>query len=428
MSYLVTIIAFIIVFGVLVTVHEYGHMFFAKRAGIMCPEFAIGMGPKILSFRKNETLYTIRLLPVGGYVRMAGDGLEEPPVQPGMHVKIKLNKNDEITHIILDDHHKFQQIEAIEVKKCDFKEGLFIEGITAYDEERHHFNIADKAFFVENGSLVQIAPKHRQFTYKKPYQKFLALIAGPLFNFLLTLVLFIGLAYYQGTPTNGISDVAKDSPAEKAGLHSGDKIVKVGDYKVTDQKSLRSATDKIKDNPTQVTVKRDGHEKTFKITPKKQTIQQTKLTKQTIYQLGVAPEREHTVFKPLVAGVENTIQAGKVIFTAIVGMIASIFTGQFSLDMLNGPVGIYHHVDSVVKTGIVNIVYMTATLSINLGLMNLLPIPALDGGRILFVIYEAIFRKPLNKKAETVMLAIGAVFVLIIMILVTWNDIQRYFL
>lgn len=428
LSYLVTIIAFIIVFGVLVTVHEYGHMFFAKRAGIMCPEFAIGMGPKILSFRKNETLYTIRLLPVGGYVRMAGDGLEEPPVQPGMHVKIKLNKNDEITHIILDDHHKFQQIEAIEVKKCDFKEGLFIEGITAYDEERHHFNIADKAFFVENGSLVQIAPKHRQFTYKKPYQKFLALIAGPLFNFLLTLVLFIGLAYYQGTPTNGISDVAKDSPAEKAGLHSGDKIVKVGDYKVSSKNELSQATDKIKDNPTQVTVKRDGHEKTFKITPKKQTIQQTKLTKQTIYQLGVAPEREHTVFKPLVAGVENTIQAGKVIFTAIVGMIASIFTGQFSLDMLNGPVGIYHHVDSVVKTGIVNIVYMTATLSINLGLVNLLPIPALDGGRILFVIYEAIFRKPLNKKAETVMLAIGAVFVLIIMILVTWNDIQRYFL
>ncbi|CAM3054081.1 RIP metalloprotease RseP [Staphylococcus argensis] len=428
MSYLVTIIAFIIVFGVLVTVHEYGHMFFAKRAGIMCPEFAIGMGPKILSFRKNETLYTIRLLPVGGYVRMAGDGLEEPPVQPGMHVKIKLNKNDEITHIILDDHHKFQQIEAIEVKKCDFKEGLFIEGITAYDEERHHFNIADKAFFVENGSLVQIAPKHRQFTYKKPYQKFLALIAGPLFNFLLTLVLFIGLAYYQGTPTNGIADVAKDSPAEKAGLHSGDKIVKVGDYKVTDQKSLRSATDKIKENATHVTVKRDGKEKTFKITPKKETEQLTKTKKETHYRLGIQAETEHTAFKPILEGFERTIIAGKLIFTAIVSLIASIFTGHFSFDMLNGPVGIYHQVDSVVKTGIFNLINFTALLSVNLGLMNLLPIPALDGGRILFVIYEAIFRKPLNKKAETVMLAIGAVFVLIIMILVTWNDIQRYFL
>lgn len=428
LSYLVTIIAFIIVFGVLVTVHEYGHMFFAKRAGIMCPEFAIGMGPKILSFRKNETLYTIRLLPVGGYVRMAGDGLEEPPVQPGMHVKIKLNKNDEITHIILDDHHKFQQIEAIEVKKCDFKEGLFIEGITAYDEERHHFNIADKAFFVENGSLVQIAPKHRQFTYKKPYQKFLALIAGPLFNFLLTLVLFIGLAYYQGTPTNGIADVAKDSPAEKAGLHSGDKIVKVGDYKVSSKNELSQATDKIKDNPTQVTVKRDGHEKTFKITPKKYTEQITKVKKETHYRLGIQAETEHTAFKPILDGFERTIIAGKYIFIAIVSLIASIFTGHFSFDMLNGPVGIYHHVDSVVKTGVINVINLTALLSVNLGLMNLLPIPALDGGRILFVIYEAIFRKPLNKKAETVMLAIGAVFVLIIMILVTWNDIQRYFL
>lgn len=428
LSYLVTIIAFIIVFGVLVTVHEYGHMFFAKRAGIMCPEFAIGMGPKILSFRKNETLYTIRLLPVGGYVRMAGDGLEEPPVQPGMHVKIKLNKNDEITHIILDDHHKFQQIEAIEVKKCDFKEGLFIEGITAYDEERHHFNIADKAFFVENGSLVQIAPKHRQFTYKKPYQKFLALIAGPLYNFLLTLVLFIGLAYYQGTPTNGIGDVAKGSPAEKAGLHSGDKIVKVGDYKVSSKNDLSQATDKIKDNPTQVTVKRDGHEKTFKITPKKYTEQITKVKKETHYRLGIQAETEHTAFKPILDGFERTIVAGKYIFTAIVSLIASIFTGHFSFDMLNGPVGIYHHVDSVVKTGVINVINLTALLSVNLGLMNLLPIPALDGGRILFVIYEAIFRKPLNKKAETVMLAIGAVFVLIIMILVTWNDIQRYFL
>ena len=144
LSFLVTIISFIIVFGVLVSVHEYGHMFFAKRAGIMCPEFAIGMGPKIFSFRKNETLYTIRLLPVGGYVRMAGDGLEESPVQPGMHVKIKVNDNNEITHIILDDQHKFQQIEAIEVKQCDFSEGLYIEGVTAHDQERHHYQIAKK--------------------------------------------------------------------------------------------------------------------------------------------------------------------------------------------------------------------------------------------------------------------------------------------
>lgn len=428
LSFLVTIISFIIVFGVLVTVHEYGHMFFAKRAGIMCPEFAIGMGPKIFSFRKNETLYTIRLLPVGGYVRMAGDGLEEPPVQPGMHVKIKLNDKEEITHIILDDQHKFQQIEAMEVKQCDFKDGLFVEGVTAYDDERHRFPIAEKSYFVENGSLIQIAPRDRQFTYKKPYQKFLTLFAGPLFNFLLTLVLFIGLAYYQGTPTNSVDEVMKGSPAAQAGLKSGDTIVKLDGKKIEGKSDIDKITEQNKDKKTKVTVERDGKTHAMDIKPKKVEQKVTKNKSQTRYLFGYTASKEHTLFKPIVSGFDRTLEAGKLIFTAIVGMIASIFTGNFSFDMLNGPVGIYHSVDSVVKTGIINLISWTALLSVNLGLMNLLPVPALDGGRILFVIYEAIFRKPVNKKAETTIIAIGAVFVLIVMVLVTWNDIQRYFL
>lgn len=428
LSFLVTIISFIIVFGVLVTVHEYGHMFFAKRAGIMCPEFAIGMGPKIFSFRKNETLYTIRLLPVGGYVRMAGDGLEEPPVQPGMHVKIKLNDKEEITHIILDDQHKFQQIEDMEVKQCDFKDGLFVEGVTAYDDERHRYPIAEKSYFVENGSLIQIAPRDRQFTYKKPYQKFLTLFAGPLFNFLLTLVLFIGLAYYQGTPTNSVDEVMKGSPAAQAGLKSGDTIVKLDGKTIEGKSDIDKITEQNKDKKTKVTVERDGKTHTMDIKPKKVEQKVTKNKSQTRYLFGYTPSTEHTLFKPIVSGFDRTLEAGKLIFTAIVGMIASIFTGNFSFDMLNGPVGIYHSVDSVVKTGIINLISWTALLSVNLGLMNLLPVPALDGGRILFVIYEAIFRKPVNKKAETTIIAIGAVFVLIVMVLVTWNDIQRYFL
>lgn len=94
------------------------------------------------------------------------------------------------------------------------------------------------------------------------------------------------------------------------------------------------------------------------------------------------------------------MKGSTLIFTAVVGMLASIFTGGFSFDMLNGPVGIYHNVDSVVKAGIISLIGYTALLSVNLGIMNLIPIPALDGGRILFVIYEAIFRKPVNKKRK----------------------------
>lgn len=428
MSYLITIVSFMIVFGVLVTVHEYGHMFFAKRAGIMCPEFAIGMGLKIFSFRKNETLYTIRLLPVGGYVRMAGDGLEEPPVEPGMNVKVKLNDKDEITHIILDDQHKFQKIEAIEVKQCDFKDDLYIEGITSYDNERHHFNIAEKAYFVENGSLIQIAPRHRQFAHKKPLPKFLTLFAGPLFNFILALILFIALAYFQGTPTTSVGQLADHYPAQQAGLKSGDKIVQVGQYKTKSFDDIQSAANKIKDNKTTIKFERDNQTKTVDITPKKQVIKQTKLNSETTYILGFQPEKEHTLIKPIALGFDQFVSASTLIFKAVGTMIASIFTGQFSFDMLNGPVGIYHNVDSVVKQGIIALTYYTALLSVNLGIMNLLPIPALDGGRILFVIYEAIFRRPVNKKAETIIIAAGAIFVLIIMVLVTWNDIQRYFL
>lgn len=428
MSTLVTIVAFIIVFGVLVTVHEFGHMFFAKRAGIMCPEFAIGMGPKILSFRKKETLYTIRLLPVGGYVRMAGDGLEEDPVQPGMHVKIKLNDKEEITHIILDDQHKFQQIEAVEVKQCDFKDELYLEGIAAYDQTRHRYKIARKAFYVENGSLIQIAPRDRQFTYKKPYQKFLTLFAGPLFNFLLTLVLFIGLAYYQGTNTTTVNKTFDHSPAQTAGIKAGDEIVKVGSHKVESYSDFIKKIQDNKDKKVKIEVQRGNQTKQLDLKPEKVTSAITKTKKQTFYDPGLEPTKERTLIKPIWTGMVQTYSAGKLVFTAIVGLISSIFTGQFSFDMLNGPVGIYHSVDSVVKTGVLNLIKWTALLSVNLGLMNLLPIPALDGGRILFVIYEAIFRKPINKKAEATIIGIGAVFVIIIMLLVTWNDIQRYFL
>lgn len=425
---LITLIAFIIVFGVLVFVHEFGHMYFAKRAGIMCPEFAIGMGPKIFSFRKDETLYTIRLLSVGGYVRMAGDGMEEQPVQPGMHVRIKTNDANEVTHIILDDQHKFQQIEALEVKQVDLTEDLFIEGITADDDARHRFNIAEKAFFVQNGSLIQIAPRHRQFTHKKPYQKFLTLFAGPLFNFILAFVLIIGLAYYEGVPVPKIAQVGEKSPAQQIGLQKGDEIKKIGNHAIHRFNDVKKQLEATEGKPTTIVIERDGKTIEKEFSPKKVEIQTTKTTKQTDYQLGFMPERERSLFEPLLFGIQQTIEYGKIIFVAVASMIASIFTGDFSFDMLNGPVGIYKNVDTVVKTGIINLISWTAVLSVNLGIMNLLPIPALDGGRILFVIYEAIFRKPANKKAETVIIAAGAVFVLIIMVLVTWNDIQRYFL
>ena len=132
---------------------------------------------------------------------------------------------------------------------------------------------------------------------------------------------------------------------------------------------------KIKDNKTTIKFERDNQTKTVDITPKKQVIKQTKLNSETTYILGFQPEKEHTLIKPIALGFDQFVSASTLIFKAVGTMIASIFTGQFSFDMLNGPVGIYHNVDSVVKQGIIALTYYTALLSVNLGIMNLLPIP-----------------------------------------------------
>lgn len=422
------IIAFIIIFGLLVTVHEYGHLLFAKRAGIMCPEFAIGMGPKIFSYKKDETLYTIRLLPVGGYVMMAGSGMEQNPLTEGMTVNIKRNEAGEVTHILLDDQHQFQQIEQLEVTDSDFEDRLFIEGINQYTNEQMRYNVAHEAYFVREGDLIQIAPLERQFKNKKPWPKFLALFAGPLFNFILAFVLFLALAFMVGAPTTTISGVAKDSPAQEVGLKKGDTIKQLNDEKVTSFNQIRNYLDKNGGKSIKVIVERDGKERTFNLEPKLMQQKVSKGKSLDRYIIGFGPEFGGSLLDKLQYGVSMTIDGATKIFTLLGIMFASIFNGTFSFDMLNGPVGIYKNTEKVASMGLETLIGYTAMLSVNLGIMNLLPIPALDGGRILFVIYEAIFRKPVNKKAEMYIVAAGALFVFFVMIMVTWNDISRYFL
>lgn len=422
------IIAFILIFGLLVTVHEYGHLLFAKRAGIMCPEFAIGMGPKIFSYKKDETLYTIRLLPVGGYVLMAGSGMEQNPVTEGMTVSVKRNEAGEVTHVLLDEQHQFQQIEQLEVSSSDFEDELYIEGINQYTNEQVRYPVAHEAYFVREGDLIQIAPQERQFKNKKPWPKFLALFAGPLFNFLLALVLFLALAFMVGAPTTTIGTVTDDSPAQAVGLKKGDTIKSLNGEEMKSFSQIRSFLDKNRGEQIKVVAERDGKEKTFNLKPKLMEAQVSKGKSLKQYIIGFLPEPGGSVLDKLSYGVTLTIDGATKIFTLLGIMFASIFNGSFSFDMLNGPVGIYKNTEKVASMGLENIIHYTAMLSVNLGIMNLLPIPALDGGRILFVIYEAIFRRPVNKKAEMYIVGAGAIFVFFIMIMVTWNDISRYFL
>lgn len=427
---MIGILAFIVVFGLLVTVHEFGHMFFAKRAGIMCPEFAIGMGPKIFSYKHNDTQYTVRLLPIGGYVRMASKDMEVNPLNAGMRINVKLNQNDEITHILLDDKHNFRNVEEIEVVESDISETMYVKGLKLNDNSEVTYRFSDECYFVENSELERIAPLSGRFETKSVWQRFLTLFAGPLFNFLLAFVLFTILFYIQGKPVDEpiVGTVVEDTPAAEINLENGDHIQAIDGTAVDNWSHMTQLIQEGEGKPQKLTVESEGETRTEILEP---VVESTELPDGTVQErliIGVGRDFEEGIIAPVWWGMQETVSSMSLIFELVVNMIGTIFAGTFSFDMLNGPVGIYKVTESVASQGILVLMNFTALLSVNLGIMNLLPIPALDGGRILFVLYEGIFRRPLNRKVELNIQLIGVLFVLAIMVLVTWNDIKTFFL
>jgi regulator of sigma E protease len=164
---LTTVIAFIVIFGALVFFHELGHLIFAKRAGILCREFAIGFGPKVFSHKKGETTYTIRLLPIGGFVRMAGEDPEMIEIKPGHRIGLLFDKDEKVKKIILNNKEKYPNCRIVEVEYADIEKELFIKGFPDdEDDELKTFIIDPKAVIVENGIESQIAPVDRQLVQK----------------------------------------------------------------------------------------------------------------------------------------------------------------------------------------------------------------------------------------------------------------------
>lgn len=419
---LTTVIAFILMFGLLVFVHEWGHLIFAKRAGMLVREFAIGMGPKIYEFTYNETLYTIRILPIGGYVRVAGDDPEMIELKPGHHIAVYFNQQGKIDRIIVNNKDKYPNAHLLEVSKADLEHELFIEGYTANElDELQRFEVDRNAKMVMDGMEAQIAPYDRQFQSKTVGQRAMQLFAGPMMNFVLAIVIFVIIGLVQGVPSEKpiIGEVLEDSPAMTAGLEQGDEVVQINGQPIT---TWLEFTQIIREHPNEaieLVVVRDGSEMTLSVTPREAVIEE-----RVIGQIGVLNAYEKSFIKTITYGFELTYETTKLILVNLVMLIS----GQLSLDMLSGPVGIYDATDKIVQTGFMNYLMWTAMLSINLGVINLVPLPALDGGRLLFVGIEAVRGKPIDPQKEGIVHVIGFALLMLLMIVVTWNDIQRLFL
>lgn len=422
-----TVIAFIFMFGLLVFIHEWGHLIFAKRAGMLAREFAIGFGPKVFSFTRNETLYTIRLIPAGGYVRVAGEDPEIIELKPGHHIGVEFNEDNKVNKIIVNNKDKHPNARVIEVERVDLDHDLIIEGYELGDEDtKLTFHVDEKAFFIMDERETQIAPYDRQFASKTPAQRAMQLFAGPMMNFVLAIVIFIIIGIAQGTPVDEakMGEIVDGSPAAEAGMVEGDEVIRINDTPVSTWEEFTSIVRESPASELQLTFVRDGEEEQVMVTPDEVESVNEKGEPIHMGQIGVYPAYEKSVLGTLTYGFERTYETTKLILTNLMMLV----TGQVSIELLSGPVGIYDATDQIVQTGFWNFLLWTAMLSVNLGVINLVPLPALDGGRLLFVGIEALRGKPVPPEKEGLFHFVGFALLMLLMIVVTWNDIQRLFL
>lgn len=353
---MITVISFVILLSVIVVVHEFGHLMAAKLFKVYCHEFSIGMGKKLFSKKFGETEYSIRLLPIGGFVAMAGD--------------------------------------------------------------------TDNAL---ETSVDVVVPENRTLKGIAKWKKIIIMFAGALLNFVLAWVIITGVLMYNGAyalPRAAIvGGVSEGSSAELAGFETGDIIEKIEfeDGRIIYPETYDDILVFTQSNQDELiyTVNRNGLSISIPVTPKLNE-------KEGVYQVGIMlPEAEiveTNLFNSMGYSIDFMVQSTKSIFVSL----GQLITGK-GLENLSGPVGIYQATDAAVSMGLQSFILMIAMLSLNVGIFNLLPLPILDGGRIILTCVEAIIRKPISQKIEMAIMTGSMILLLGLVVLTTFQDLLRLF-
>ena len=354
------IIVFLIVLSVLVYVHEWGHYWVAKRNGVRVETFSIGFGPEIFGWTNAAgTRWKISAIPLGGYVKMFGENMEDE----------------------------------------------------------------------ETGEPVEMTPEEQavSFHHKTIGQRAAIVFAGPAVNFLFAIAAFAALAMFQGSaaPLAVVGVVLPNSAAAEAGFVKNDRIVAIDDKKIETFEDLRQVVMKAPGEKLAFGVERDGKQLTIAATPKAATAGGDTGKGGKVGLLGIRPSIDHVRYErhnPAMAlwiGVEQTYG-----MTAnILAYIGDMITGSRGTDDLGGPLRIAQISGEMAQKGVAYVVLLMAMLSVNLGLINLFPIPMLDGGHLAFYAAEAIRGKPLGPKVQEYGFRFGLGLVLLLVVFVTWNDL-----
>ena len=354
------IVVFLIVLTILVFVHEYGHYWVAKRNGVRVEAFSVGFGPEI--WGRNDasgTRWKICAIPLGGYVKMFGEG-----------------------------------------------------GDDSEDGEKVELSDAEKAV---------------SFYYKTVSQRAAIVAAGPIVNFIFAIFAFAILAGAVGNavPLAAVGKVLKDSAAEIAGFKSGDRFISINEEEINLFSDLRRIVTENPDTVLSFQIDRAGKEITLSATPKLTVQKNAEGEEIEIGLLGVEWSPEFVSYErqnPAMAlwvGVQRTYM----VTTNILSYIGDMFSGRRGTDELGGPLRIAQISGQMAEQGIGAVILLMAMLSVNLGLINLFPIPMLDGGHLAFYLIEALLGRPLGAKAQEYGFRFGLILVLMLVVFVTWNDL-----
>jgi regulator of sigma E protease len=403
----------VLLFFVLVTIHEWGHYYFAKRAGILVREFAIGFGPKILSFKRDETRFTLRLLPIGGFVRMAGEDPEMVQINPGQRISVAL-EGDTVTHLYTSDFDKRLDSLVGVVEEIDLERELFVK--LDLDGEIRQFAVDPQALLITKGKETQIAPLDRQFGSKTVAQRALSIFAGPFMNFILAFVLFVTVVMMAGVPDKvKIRSTEPGAPAEKGGLAANDIVLEVNNEPIgADGAKLRDLIKQSADKPMVWIVERGGEQIRKEVTPENKDGGLVGVTL-------MSENRKASVLD----GVKSGWNSFSMATVSIMDSFGKLATLQFKMDDLGGPVRIVEFTSEQANAGWAQYIFWTALMSLYLGLFNLLPFPALDGSRLVFLAFEALRGKPVDPSRESLVHFVGFAMLMLLMIAVTYNDILR---
>ena len=419
MQVVLGILGFIFVMGLAVLVHEVGHFVTARKCGVLCHEFAIGMGPILWKKRKGETLYTIRAIPIGGFVSMGMVEGERDIFKVDTEIGISLDAMGNVSYL----HFQPEEGEIrglLVTPTLEISERL--EVVLMVNEERKTFSVNRDARYVDSEQKreLQIVPKDRMLEHQPKLQRLLIMASGAIMNFILAYFLVLIVGAFLGEQvglTNELEFVNSGAPAYEAGLVAGDLIIDIDGIVIEEGTGIIDAIQLAGSQPMHVTFERNNAVDTVVVTP---------IEQQGRYVVGIQimPILDHSIAGAFrYANVQWRNGAALIVTT-----LQMLGTGEAGVTDLSGPVGIAYMTSQFAVQGILPLLVFASLININLGIFNLLPLPALDGGHITFIAIETIIGKPVSPKIQNAVAIAGFVVFMGLFVFTFFNDIWRLFI